>query len=839
MGVPGGFLKALHTLYLPYLHTCLTAIPRASQPFHGERIARVTNSQPFARRFFPALRDFGLLPSLLSAALIGYALVMLLVAIPWIDRPFPGFTILHGQKIDYQLPESWSGAKAGLRPMDRILSVSGQPIPHSQALYSHVLDLPVGTPLTYQVARTHWDGRTEVFTRTVETQRFSLLNWGTIFLGNFLAALAFIVIGIVVAILKPGDNLTRAHLALCLSGAFHFLTLFDSTATTVWPNHVPSLLGLAVFGACGLNLGMQFPRPVNVSHGHRQLFLAVSALAVAAYGILAYPLEAQAQWSYLLPCAFAGMGGMSLFINSAWTLTTPKSSAREKAQARTLAWGAFLAVLPALGLFIAILAGNNGLLINLGALSCAMLPISIGIAIVRHGLFDIDLYLRPTLTYALISFLLVTLYFSALTVIGALIGTRSPLTNLVATAFVTLAFAPLRDRTKAWLDRTFFRSAYDPDAVRAEFTRLTQETLSSSELDDAFLQLLDRTFHLRYGAAFEKLDRPPHWHLLGSFGDLPRDASSLLLPADLPDAATFEIRVQGDLARVLKLGPKRSGLPYTKGDRRLIGELGHALAVRLNVYAYMRMEERQARQIEALEESQAMQTQFLNLVSHELKTPISVVLGSVGNLQLHGRTQGDPVLETYLGRIKRNAEQLSILLSDLLNAGQLQAGQFALHPRATSFGTIVDEAIADLASLAVQKQQVLLCAIPDALPELEGDPQRLGQVVRNLLVNAIKHTGKGTTIRITAEASSGRLRCEVIDEGDGIAPEDLPKLFQRFTRLSRSGERGAGLGLFIAKAIVTAHDGEIGVRSESGKGTTFWFTLPLKTASKQQAVSNV
>lgn len=790
----------------------------------------MTHSQPIVRRIVSALRDFGLLPSLLSMALVAYALVMLLAAIPWIDRPFPGFTILHGQKVDYQLPETWSGAKAGLRPMDRILGVSGEALDHGQALYSRVLDLPVGTPLTYQVARTHWDGQVEVFTRTIETQRFSLLNWGAIFLGNFLAALAFIVVGVVVAILKPGDGLARAHLALCLSGAFHFLTLFDSTATTVWPNHVPSLLGLAVFGACGLNLGMQFPRPVNVSPARRLSVLALAGFAVAAYGILAYPQLAQAQWSYLLPCAFAGMGGMSLFVNSTWTLASAKSSAREKAQARTLVWGAFLAVLPALGLFIAVLAGSNGLLLNLGALSCAMLPLSIGIAIVRHGLFDIDLYLRPTLTYALISFLLVTLYFSVLAVIGAMIGTRSPFATLVATAFVTLAFAPLRDRTKSWLDRTFFRSAYDPDAVRAEFTRLTQETPSSSELDDAFLQLLEGTFHLRYGAVFERLDRPPHWRLRGSIGELPAEAS------DLAAAETFEIHVQGDLARVLKLGPKRSGLPFTKGDRRLIDELGHALALRLNVYAYMRMEERQARQIEALEESQAMQTQFLNLVSHELKTPISVILGSVGNLHLHGRTQGDPVLETYLGRIQRNAEQLSILLSDLLNAGQLQAGQFALHRRAASFKTIVDEAIADLGSLAAQKRQVLLCEVPDDLPELEGDPQRLGQVVRNLLVNAIKHTGKGTTIRIAATLSEGRIRCEVTDEGAGIAPEDLPRLFQRFTRLSRSGERGAGLGLFIGKAIVVAHGGEIGIQSEIGKGSTFWFTLPVQVPAEQAIV---
>lgn len=782
-----------------------------------------------------ALRAFGLLPALASLAVSLYAAIMLAAAIPWIDRPFPGFTILHGQKVDYQLPETWNGAKAGLQPMDRIVSVSGRPIHHSRDLYDLALELPIGSPLTYEVARASWNGRVDLTPRTIETQRFTLLNWCAIFLGNFLAGMAFLLVGIAVAILKPGDGLARAHLALCLSGAFHFFTLFDSTATSLWPNHVPSILGSAVFGACGLNLSLVFPRRLSAPLKPLRLLIAGIALAIATYGILTYPLDAHARWSYLLPCALAGMGGLSLFIHSAWTLSTPESSAREREQARTLAWGAFLSVLPALGLFIAILAGHNGLLVNLGALACAVLPISIGVAIVRHGLFDIDLLLRPTLTYALISFLLVSLYFSLLTLIGGLIDARSPLTSLVATALVTLSFAPLRDNTKAWLDQTFFRSAYDADAVRSKFMQQTHVIPSSAELNAIFLQVLAETFHLRYAALFEASPIPPHWQLLGSLGDLPEGA----LPLDLPDALSFELHVEGEVSQIVLLGPKRSELPFTKGDRRLVEDLVHALAARQKVYAYMGMEQRQARQIEALKEAKAMQEQFLNLVSHELKTPVSVIVGAVHTLGLHGPNAEARVRDTYLGRILRNAEQLSLLLDDLLNAGQLQAGQFTLHPRPYHFGALIEEAIADLSSLAAQKRQSLTKLVPDGLPELQGDPQRLGQAIRNLLVNAIKHTPKETEIRISADWRPGQLRCEVADSGEGLAAEDLPKLFERFVRLDRSTARGAGLGLFIAKAIVEAHGGTIGVSSEPGRGSTFYFTLPaeLLASDHEDAVS--
>ncbi|MNX65636.1 Alkaline phosphatase synthesis sensor protein PhoR [compost metagenome] len=759
------------------------------------------------------------------------------VAIPWIDRPFPGFMVLRGQKIDLQLPDAWSGAKAGLRPMDRIVAVDQRPLASSQALYDRVASVPVGTLLAYEIARTSWDGREQRFTRTIATERFSLLNWCSIFLGNWLAAIAYLVMGIVVSILKPGDPVTRAHLALCLGGSAHFLTLFDSSATYVWPGYVPSLLALGAFGAAGLNLALLFPRPLGVPLGRAKALIVMAGILLAAYSILFYPQASHAQWSYVVPCAFAGLGGMALFVNTAWTLTSRTSSITEKAQARTLLWGAGLAVLPAVGLFIALLGGSNGVLLNLGAASCAMLPIAIGVAIVRHGLFDIDLLVRPALTYALISLLLFTLYSSILALVGALIGGQSPFANMVATAIVALAFAPLRDRTKAWLDRIFFRSAYDADAIRAEFARCAQETPTIAELAQTFFRLLDGALHLTYGAAFRKVPEPPYWHLAGVLGTLPGDTPEPLpLPSDFPKTETFKISLHGEVLGLFQLGAKRSGEPFSTRDRQLITDLAHTLALRMSLHEAVRKEQQQAHHIAVLEASKEMQEQFLNMVSHELKTPVSVIMGALSFLRLDGRAVSAATLETYLGRIYRNAEQLSLLISDLLNAGQLQAGHFTLHRRPCAFRELVEGAIEDLAPLGAQKRQHLENLVPDDWPDLEGDPQRLGQVLRNLLVNAINHTGAGTLIRVKAQRTADHLRCEVVDTGPGIPEEALPKLFQRFIRLEQAGGRGVGLGLFIAKAIVEAHGGELGVESELGHGSTFWFTLPLGTRAERPQV---
>lgn len=814
--------RIFHELYLPWSVAHFTLTLDANR----KNVPLMALNPTFPRRWLP-LRPAMLVGSTLSLLMAIYATLLLVHAIPWIERPFPGFPLLRGQKVDFQIPETWTGARAGLLPMDRILAVEGEALTSSADLYERVAAVPVGTPIRYTIARMTWDGRETRFEREIPTQRFPMENWSIIFLGTWLTGIAYLVVGFATFLLRANDRRVDAFFALCLGGSFHFLTLLDSSATYLWPSHVPSLLGLSAFGASGLNLAMRFPRPLALSTTRRRVLAFLSAVAMAAFGILTYPLPEWTVWSYSLPCAFAGLGGIAVLGNILWSAWSPSSTARERFQSRSILWGSFLALVPAFGLLYALLSGHNGLLLNAGTLFSAMLPLAIAIAMVRHGLFDIDLLLRPSLTYALISGLLVTLYFSVLTLVSALIGERSPLANLAATAVVALAFAPLRDRLKAWLDQTFFRSAYDADAVRREFTQQAQETLSSEDLNQAFMRVLEGTFHATSGAAYMTSAQPPYWRMLGAFGFTPDETTSdMPLPSDLPNAETFEIRIHEEEFLVIKLGRKRSELPYTNGDRRLVHDLGQALATRLKVYEYMGMEQRQALQIKALEESQAMQEQFLNLVSHELKTPISVILGAINTLNLHGRSASDSVRDAYLGRIQRNAEGLSLLLGDLLHAGQLQSGQFKLHRRPTSLARVIEGAIADLAPMAAHKQQDLSADVADCPDLIELDPHRIEQAIRNLVVNAIKHTGPGSAIRIRTLTTPGLLRCEVTDSGPGIAPDDLPKLFKRFSRLDDTGGSGVGLGLFIAQAIVEAHGGTIGVESQPGQGSTFFFELP-------------
>jgi two-component system sensor histidine kinase BaeS len=212
-------------------------------------------------------------------------------------------------------------------------------------------------------------------------------------------------------------------------------------------------------------------------------------------------------------------------------------------------------------------------------------------------------------------------------------------------------------------------------------------------------------------------------------------------------------------------------------------------------------------------------------VAHELRTPLTLILG-------HAEALSEGVLpadKKNLRMIHEEAERLSRLVEDLRLLSRAEAGDLPLSLSQTRPDGLVEKVVAKHGAAAAQKQVEVGLKLAGPLPKIQADPDRLTQVLDNLLENAIRHAPRAGRVSVTARASGDRVRFEVQDSGSGIAPEDLSRVFERFYRSDAARSRdsgGSGLGLAIAKSIVEAHGGEIGVSSPEGQGALFWFEIP-------------
>lgn len=212
-------------------------------------------------------------------------------------------------------------------------------------------------------------------------------------------------------------------------------------------------------------------------------------------------------------------------------------------------------------------------------------------------------------------------------------------------------------------------------------------------------------------------------------------------------------------------------------------------------------------------------------VAHELRTPLTNLRGQIEAVE-DGLLAPTP--ET-LRSLREEVLLLSRLVDDLQTVAVAEAGRLSLERVPVSLRDLIDGALDSIQAVATERQLTIASAIPD-LPPVEVDPTRIGQVLRNLLANAITATSKDGRIEVSAHAEGDFAHVFVTDTGSGMAPEHLAHLFERFYRVDPSRTRatgGAGLGLAIVKAIVEAHGGKITVTSELGHGTSFRVTLPL------------
>lgn len=288
----------------------------------------------------------------------------------------------------------------------------------------------------------------------------------------------------------------------------------------------------------------------------------------------------------------------------------------------------------------------------------------------------------------------------------------------------------------------------------------------------------------------------------------PEDASMLEAPLRWPDGQDLGVlRVAG-----------KAGAPFDADDEAVLAQLAQIASIAI-----------QNRTLSDAKEANRLKDEFLGTLSHELRNPLNALAGWVS--MLRGPSSDGEARDRAIATIERNTKLLARLVDDLLDVSRIATNRLVLSTKATSLETVTRDVVESVRPTAKAKGVALEYAV-DACPcDVLGDAQRLGQVAWNLVMNAVKFTGAGGHVWVRLQAAGPDALLSVRDDGEGISPEFMPFVFDRFRQARPATQRdvgGLGLGLAIVRSIVELHGGTVRVHSDgAGKGATFEVRLPL------------
>lgn len=376
-------------------------------------------------------------------------------------------------------------------------------------------------------------------------------------------------------------------------------------------------------------------------------------------------------------------------------------------------------------------------------------------------------------------------------------------------------------------DRNLLASFANQAAIAVHNARLYQQTVAEKRRLDAILDssadgilIMDSGHHIeRFNRA---LARMTGWNASEALGRTHADVIQWAQRQPGPDLAQAEaggwpllkdpapLYVEGDLLR-RDGGYLPAGITYAP----LFDREGRLVNMIANV-----------RDITKFREAEALKSTFISIISHELRTPVSLIKGYAETLRRDDARWDAEVVRDSLAVIDEEADRLAALIDNLLDASRLQAGALRLNMAEVALDKLAERLVEKFRTQTSVHQ--LAADFPPDFPVIIGDEARLTQVLSNLVSNAIKYSSGGQ-ITVRGTAGPGQVTISVSDEGPGIAAPDLPHIFERFYRADSEQTKrvkGTGLGLFLAKAVVEAHGGRIWVESPAGRGATFFFTLP-------------
>lgn len=538
-----------------------------------------------------------------------------------------------------------------------------------------------------------------------------------------------------------------------------------------------------------------------------------------------------------------------------------------------------------LGSFIGFIGGSTNfplmlgvdLFPPLGSPLVVAYPIFFSYTMVRHRLMDIRFVLRKLSVYLLS---LISLAFPAFAIkifLYTFFPHISQWADLVILIIALSAFPPLKDYYYRLANKYFFSSLYDGQQIIASLSDKFRSILNPEKIYEVISSVFIRDvrvksvavftcrdsnkYTIQYNKGFDfgvkkerivgkstyqlfaKKDKPI---VIEELKD-PEFSDDIVFLKNIKAGLAIPLSIKGKEVGLILLGPKESGDMYNDEDLRVLEVVGAQTAIALeNALLYEEQKTfnvklkkeidkatadlRQANeQLKKLDEAKS---EFISIASHQLRTPLTAIRGYIsmvldGDFGKLSKKVSDPI-----EKVLKSSERLIALIENLLNISRIESGRMKYEYKVMQFETMVSSVVDELSQVAKTKKLELIYNKPKKpLPEINIDEEKIRQVVMNLIDNAVKYTPAGKVV-VDLTEKDGNIEFCVSDSGMGISAEDLPNLFQKFSRGSGTflvHTEGTGLGLYVARQMIETHNGKIWAESEGvGKGSKFCFSLPIK-----------
>jgi signal transduction histidine kinase len=496
-----------------------------------------------------------------------------------------------------------------------------------------------------------------------------------------------------------------------------------------------------------------------------------------------------------------------------------------------------------------------------------IIPATFAIAVIKHHIFDIEVIIRKSVAYTLLTGVVVGLYF-VIVVTGTWLlrsvgGETDQLISLLAALGIAVLFSPARRRIQTFVDRTFYRVQYDfQESVRLLNSEI-KETVSLSQLGQLVVQQLDALIPVDRIALILVTEPGHRMKVVAHRGfdvaakhiptlQVDQITSEMKLPVVHPEKVESGVVVDTGMVEVFErwgislalpltlqpkkivgvivLGDKRSGRKYSSSDLDLLVTIASqtALAVeRLQLQEQLLLEEMEMKR---LEELSALKSDFVSSVSHELRTPLTSIQMFAETL-LTRKVKSRKKLDEYLRIIQGESERLTRLINNILDFAKIEKGikQYTLEP--TDLKAVLEQVLKSMRYQFDKMKFHVSVRVPKKVRLIDADRDAVEEAVINLLSNAMKYSDKDRRIEIRLRRNQANLVIAVKDHGIGISDAEMPSVFEKFYRAREGSAKytaGAGLGLALVKHIMDAHGGEVKVQSKVGKGSSFILQFPIK-----------